>query len=257
MAQPVVSLPLLLLTLPLPRICSSPAVDATPTSPTSATVAITPPPAADGPWPSYKVTACPVGGGACITTTCTTPASCPLTGLTPGTTYAVTAQGVRPDGTTSPPSDEDIITTPSSLGVKLTIAEATGATTGLATATPLPGDTFAQYTFTATPVNGSGPAVTVVSPSPEARFRDLLPNTQARRWCRARGYVCEALVPGLGLCSVGQWLFAAASLAALRRPNIHMLLLHPSCLLACSTTSPWLAAWPMAPSRPCQTPCRL
>jgi len=34
-----------------------------------------------------------------------------------------------------------------------------------------------QYTFTAVPVNGTGPALTVTSPSPDVRFRDLLPNT--------------------------------------------------------------------------------
>jgi len=192
-------------------------VDATPLTPTTATVAITPPPAADGPWPSFKVTACPIGGGACITTSCTTPASCPLTGLTPDTTYAVTALGVRPDGSTSPPSNEDIITTPSSLGVRLTSAEPTGATTGLATATPLPGVTFPQYTFTATPVNGSGPAVAVVSTSPEARFRDLLPNTQVRRLCWVLEVLGCCIAFGAGV--PGCWGARVLSSSLLSKPS--------------------------------------
>ena len=35
-----------------------------------------------------------------------------------------------------------------------------------------------QYIFTAVPTNG-GPSVTVASPSPEARFQALVPNTKA------------------------------------------------------------------------------
>ena len=71
--------------------CSSPAVDAEPTGPTSGEVSITPP--AGGPYPYYEVTLCPVGGPAseCVTTRCTTPAACPVSGLTPETTYVATA----------------------------------------------------------------------------------------------------------------------------------------------------------------------
>ena len=74
--------------------CSAPAINAEPTGPTSAEVSVTPPPG--GPWSSYDVTLCPIGGPAseCVTTKCTTPASCPVTGLNPDTSYVTTASTV-------------------------------------------------------------------------------------------------------------------------------------------------------------------
>ena len=45
------------------------------------------PPALGGPWVAYNLTLCPMGNGACVKTSCSTPASCPVTGLTPNTTY--------------------------------------------------------------------------------------------------------------------------------------------------------------------------
>lgn len=70
--------------------CRSPVVDAEPTSPTNATVVVSIPP--NGPWARYNLTTCPVAGPAseCVNTTCTTPSSCPVTGLDPGTTYVTT-----------------------------------------------------------------------------------------------------------------------------------------------------------------------
>ena len=80
----------LMASLPTVLFCRSPAVDAEPASPTTATVLITPPP--NGPWTRYDLTVCPVAGPAseCVNTTCTTPSSCPVTGLDPGTTYVTT-----------------------------------------------------------------------------------------------------------------------------------------------------------------------
>ena len=74
----------------------APAIDAVPTGPTTAEVTVTPP--AGGPWSSYDVTLCPVGGPAseCVTTTCTTPAKCPVTDLNPDTSYVTTASGTGP-----------------------------------------------------------------------------------------------------------------------------------------------------------------
>jgi len=70
--------------------CRSPGVVGTALSPTTANVVIRPP--SGGPWESYELTLCPVGGPAtrCIAVTCPT-TSCPVTGLTPGTSYVVQA----------------------------------------------------------------------------------------------------------------------------------------------------------------------
>jgi len=87
-------------------------VDGEATSPTTANVVVTPP--AGGPWEKYELTLCPVGGplSGCKTLNCTTPSSCPVTGLTPDTSYLTTAVAIKADGTRSPPSNEDIFTTP-------------------------------------------------------------------------------------------------------------------------------------------------
>ena len=62
--------------------------DTSATSPTSGTVVIAPP--AVGPLPTnYTVTLTPVDGGSPITVVCTTPSSCPVSGLAPDTTYIV------------------------------------------------------------------------------------------------------------------------------------------------------------------------
>ena len=62
--------------------------DTSATSPTSGTVVIAPP--AVGPLPTnYTVTLTPIDGGSPITVVCTTPSRCPVSGLTPDTTYMV------------------------------------------------------------------------------------------------------------------------------------------------------------------------
>lgn len=131
---------------------AGPAVEATPDTPTTADVLVTPP--TGGPWDHYDLTLCPIGGGTCVTSTCNTaaPTACPVTGLEPETTYVTTVVAVKPDGTTkSPPSNEAIFTTPSEAPV-LTSADATGPTAGHATATPPEGVTF-------TKVGGGSPGV--------------------------------------------------------------------------------------------------
>ena len=75
---------------------AQPIVDASPTSPTTATVVITPP-ANGGPYPTYNVTLCPASGtGTCVKATCTDPTNCPITGLQPGTTYTTTVSEPDP-----------------------------------------------------------------------------------------------------------------------------------------------------------------
>ena len=118
--------------------CRAPSLTVDPTTPTTALAKITPP--AGGPWSRYNITSCPVAGGQCVTTMCTTPSNRPITGLTPDTTYVTTVVAVKSNGQTSPPSNEDIFTTPSIAPI-LTSATAWGPTTGQAPATPPPGVT--------------------------------------------------------------------------------------------------------------------
>lgn len=65
-------------------------VDAQPTSPTTATVVVTPP--AGGPWARFNVLVCPEAGptSKCVNTTCFTPTNCPVSGLDPDTPYIAT-----------------------------------------------------------------------------------------------------------------------------------------------------------------------
>jgi len=173
-------------------------VDGEATSPTTANVVVTPP--TGGPWEKYEVKLCPVGGPAsgCVTVTCTTPSSCPVTGLTPETSYVTTAVAIKPDGTRSPPSNEDIFTTP---GMPiLTSAEAYGPTTGQATAAGPAGVTYTQWRFTATPVGGGTP-VTANNTAPDVRFYGLTPNTtvSSRRAC----WELEVQIAPSGYVSLG------------------------------------------------------
>jgi len=170
-------------------------LDATPKSTTTADIAITPPPG--GPWQSYDLTVCPIGGpqSGCKTQTCpagTTTTTCLVTGLTPETTYVATAVAIKPDGTRSPPSNEDTFTTLAE--PILTSAESFGPTTGQATATGPADANYTQWRFTATPVGG-GPAVTATSPSPDVRFYGLTPNTTVGGSCAGCRSGCVALLP--------------------------------------------------------------
>jgi hypothetical protein len=69
---------------------SSPAVAGRALSPTTAATVIRPP--IGGPWESYRLTLCPVGGpsGGCVVITCPT-TSCPVSGLKAETSYVVQA----------------------------------------------------------------------------------------------------------------------------------------------------------------------
>ena len=79
-----------------------------------ATLVVTPPPAASGPWKAYRPVVCRAGTNKCATSTCTTPAACKFTGLPTGVTYIAKVVGVRPDGSTSPWSNEVTFTTAAS-----------------------------------------------------------------------------------------------------------------------------------------------
>lgn len=79
------------------------------TGPASAIADISPLPGTGGP---YTLTATPVDGGPAITKTCTAPYDCALTGLSPGTSYSVTATATDSSGNDTPASAPSIIDTP-------------------------------------------------------------------------------------------------------------------------------------------------
>lgn len=116
-------------------------VDARPTSPTTVDVILNPP-AGSGPVDSYQVTACPDNDGTCIRATCKT-AECTVAGLTPGTSYTVTAVAIL-DGQPLPTSNTVAVSTPLPGAPALTSANDLSSTTAQATAEPPPGVTFTQ-----------------------------------------------------------------------------------------------------------------
>ncbi|KAL4434282.1 hypothetical protein ABPG75_000723 [Micractinium tetrahymenae] len=79
----------------------SPAVDGTAAGPTTASIAVTPPP---GTWASFNLTLCPVGGSQADCMAATWPAAapsastCPVTGLDPETSYVAVVSDHRPQG---------------------------------------------------------------------------------------------------------------------------------------------------------------
>lgn len=147
-----------------------------PTSPTTGRVELLPPPLAR-PFPRFILVLCPAFGGSnCLERNFTT-TSCDLAGLTPDTTYSVTAVAVDASGVNTPPSSRTELAMPPPFAPALMVAMPWGPTTATATAVPPPGVTFNRYTFTATPVGG-GLSVTTVSDVPYARFRGLTPATQ-------------------------------------------------------------------------------
>lgn len=123
-------------------MCSAPSiVEVVPTSPTTAKVTLGVPPGT-GPVDSYKTTACPKNGGACITATCLT-AECTVHGLVPGTTYVVTAVAII-DGKPVPTSNTAEVSTPPAGAPALISADDTSSTTAYAVAQPPQGVTFTQ-----------------------------------------------------------------------------------------------------------------
>lgn len=77
------------------------------TGSTTLSVSIAPPPGVTGP---YSVTATPQSGGPAIAKVCPAP-DCSLSGLAPGTLYAVTATGTAAGGKPTPPSAPESVKT--------------------------------------------------------------------------------------------------------------------------------------------------
>ena len=145
----------------------------TPTGPTTGMVTIDPPNTLVQPT-SYTVTLTPVGGGSPIKVTCTNPNKCPVTGLTPDTTYTATAVGNLPGGGTTAASGTGSLVTPtdgsggSDVSPKITDTKATSPFAGTVSIAPPPsGPQPTNYTVTLTPIDG-GAAVVVTCSTPSS-----------------------------------------------------------------------------------------
>lgn len=115
---------------PCHSCCSLPFINSsTSSNSTSGVVDITPPTTQLN-CTEYKVQLCT--NGACFNTTC--PSRCPVDGLTPGTTYNVTAVCLDSIMGEVPASNTGTLTTPPTLA--LASANATSPYTGSANATP-------------------------------------------------------------------------------------------------------------------------
>lgn len=164
--------------LPTHRPCRAPIMtEATPTSSTTALLTANPP-SIGGPYPSYTFIAIPVGGGPSLTATCQYPTGCPMTSLKPNVLYDVSVVGITAAGGKTPPSVPMPLEMPSPSAPTFASADATGPTTGTATAAPpKTGGPWTRYTFTATPLGGGTPVV-VTSDVPRADFTGLQPGTR-------------------------------------------------------------------------------
>lgn len=124
--------------------CRSPVIASKePTSPTTAAILLNPP-ASGGVVTSYEVKLCPSAPstGPCLTKSCPT-ASCSVTGLTPDTTYRVSAAAVV-GGIRVPASNTLPLTMPAADSPTLTSAVDTSARTATTTAAAPPGATYTQ-----------------------------------------------------------------------------------------------------------------
>ncbi len=157
--------------------CSSPAVaSATPDGPTNGTVVITPPANTTSPVDRYELTLVPEDGSPTVLVNCTTPASCPVTGLLSCTNYTVTVVAVLQSGATLAGSNSATLSTPCPGAPTLDSAVGTGPTTGTAQASPGSGGPFSSYNFTAVEA-GTGTVFTCVSSTSSCDFTGLAPGT--------------------------------------------------------------------------------
>ena len=178
--EPVIGAP----TISTPSSYNVPALTtATATGPTTAQVTIDPPNTPVQPT-SYTVTVTPEGGGSPIKVTCANPDDCPVTGLTPDTTYTVTAVGNLPGGGTTPASGTASITTPDAgtdsptASPTITDTRANSPTDGtVVIAPPAEGPLPTNYTVTLTPVGGGSPITVTCSTPSNCPVPGLTPDT--------------------------------------------------------------------------------
>jgi len=188
--EPVIGAP----TISTPASYNVPALTtATPTGPTTGAVTIDPPNTPVQPT-SYTVTLVPVGGGTPIKVTCANPIDCPVTGLTPDTTYAVTAVGNLPGGGTTPASGVASLTTPTggangtAAAPTITDTNATSPFSGtVSIAPPATGPQPTNYTVTLTPVDGGSPITVICSTPSSCPVTGLDPGTTYLVRCRCGG----------------------------------------------------------------------
>ena len=121
----------------------------------------------------FTLSAVPVGGGSAITASCAAP-DCTLSGLQPGTTYAVTATATTSSGTRTSASTATTVTT-ASAGSPVVVLQATSPTSVAVRVSPSPG-TGGPYTVTAVPVGGGSP-VTVACPTTACSLAGLAAGT--------------------------------------------------------------------------------
>ena len=127
----------------------------------------------------YTITAWAVGGGTQLTFNCTTPTSCHLDGLSPETSYALTAVAHLSDGSDSPASAPVTLTMPAPATPTLVSAAALGPTTGEAHATPpTSGGSYTHYTFSAALLGNASNVVTCESATPSCIFAGLMPASE-------------------------------------------------------------------------------
>jgi hypothetical protein len=152
------------------------------TGPTTGQVTLAPP--SNGTQPaSYTITLVPVGGGPAITVTCTNPLDCPIPGLTPDTSYTVTAVGNLPGGGTTPATGSATLTTPSDgspgpASPTITDTFARSPTAGTVVIAPPPtGPQPTNYTVTLTPIDGGAPITVICSTPSNCPVAGLAPDT--------------------------------------------------------------------------------
>ena len=136
----------------MPPDRSAPTFSATPLSPTALNVTITPPASVAGP---YNLTATPASGGQPIVVTCPT-AVCTLSGLQPGTLYAVSATGTDSSGIPTPASRQISVATLTAATGPAVDVVAQGPSAVRVTISSPPG-VGGPYLVTATPAGGGSP----------------------------------------------------------------------------------------------------
>lgn len=126
----------------LAAACSGVSIaSATATNPTSASFLLSPP-ASGVIISTYRVTACPTDGGACVTQACIT-VNCLVDALSPGTTYTATASATSTSSAAAlPVSNRVTFTMPLAGGPALTSAQVLSSTTAVVTANHPAGVTY-------------------------------------------------------------------------------------------------------------------
>ena len=146
-------------------------MDVAATNPTTVEATISPSAGVTGP---YTLTATPVGGGSPVSVICPTP-DCSLTGLAPGTAYAVTVTGTdATSGLPTPPSPAATLTTPAARAPALDVT-VTGPGSASVDISPSSSGVTGPYTLVATPIGGGQPITVTCSVPYDCSLSGLAP----------------------------------------------------------------------------------